>query len=315
MDQRWASQHSTTAQQGYHEDLPMEDADLDPYNKQKYEDVAQDYSSAQHVRQQLHVQPIAAYEESSAARRYSPMKLSPTTQDGAQAPYGSYTPTLPNARHSPSRPAMLTSDSYSHYQSPSLLSYSAIFASATYTHVIIGSRPPMNQLSPLQGSTSPNPNYYPPRSATLHLNEVYGHDDPSPTRLQQQQTPLPRNTQPPKFTKCMNVADLQPQLRTQPPFRRANPEGGFISVRDFQTATILMLTSVISRYKHLLRTSRRHIVSVTPTSSTNRRVTHVESLQNQARVAKMMVTTTKTAIISFTSTIFLALKIQVTSEC
>jgi hypothetical protein len=34
----------------------------------------------------------------------------------------------------------------------------------------------------------------------------------------------------PKFTKCNNVAELNPKVNLQPPFRRANPEGGFISV-------------------------------------------------------------------------------------
>lgn len=33
----------------------------------------------------------------------------------------------------------------------------------------------------------------------------------------------------PKFTKCQNIADLDPQINEQPPFRRANPDGGFLS--------------------------------------------------------------------------------------
>jgi dual specificity protein kinase YAK1 len=34
----------------------------------------------------------------------------------------------------------------------------------------------------------------------------------------------------PKFQAVKNTADLQPKINSQPPFRRANPEGGFISV-------------------------------------------------------------------------------------
>jgi len=99
----------------------MEDAD--PYNKQKYEDVAREYSSGQHP--QHHAQSVPAMyvkeEASSAATRYSPMKLSPTPQEGS-APYMPYTPTSQPSRQSPSRPTMLTSNSYSYYPSPSSLS-------------------------------------------------------------------------------------------------------------------------------------------------------------------------------------------------
>lgn len=42
----------------------------------------------------------------------------------------------------------------------------------------------------------------------------------------------------PKIQKIKSVQELQPQINSQPPFRRANPEGGFISVRD--TRTILL---------------------------------------------------------------------------
>jgi dual specificity protein kinase YAK1 len=36
----------------------------------------------------------------------------------------------------------------------------------------------------------------------------------------------------PKFQKIKSVQELQHRINSQPPFRRANPEGGFISVRD-----------------------------------------------------------------------------------
>ncbi len=34
----------------------------------------------------------------------------------------------------------------------------------------------------------------------------------------------------PEFKKLRSMGDLRPTVNTQPPFRRANPEGGFISV-------------------------------------------------------------------------------------
>jgi dual specificity protein kinase YAK1 len=40
----------------------------------------------------------------------------------------------------------------------------------------------------------------------------------------------------PEFKQLSSPADLQPKVNSQPPFRRANPEGGFISV-CFQAST------------------------------------------------------------------------------
>ncbi len=40
----------------------------------------------------------------------------------------------------------------------------------------------------------------------------------------------------PKFQKIKSVQELQPRINSQPPFRRANPEGGFISVRHSRGA-------------------------------------------------------------------------------
>jgi len=83
-------------------DLPMEDAD--PFNKQKYE-----YP----IRANQRSRPTSQYlvqEESSAARRYSPMNLSPTTpsstthSSGPQNHFTSYTPTSQSSRQSPIRP-------------------------------------------------------------------------------------------------------------------------------------------------------------------------------------------------------------------
>lgn len=77
------------------------------------------------------------------------------------------------------------------------------------------SRP--NQLPPIQS----NADFYP---------SPFNQSGPQSPRL-----PPPSQSEPPTrgpvpvFTKCDNVADLQPRVNGQPPFRRANPEGGFIS--------------------------------------------------------------------------------------
>lgn len=44
-----------------------------------------------------------------------------------------------------------------------------------------------------------------------------------------QSAPVTR-LQVPRFAKCAKVSELRPQLNAQPLFRRADPEGGFISV-------------------------------------------------------------------------------------
>lgn len=75
------------------------------------------------------------------------------------------------------------------------------------------------------------PEHFYPQSATAQLNAVYGREARSPRNVSQ--APLSPQTSRgtvPTFSKCVNTADLQPVINEQPPFRRANPEGGFISV-------------------------------------------------------------------------------------
>jgi dual specificity protein kinase YAK1 len=142
-------------------------------------------------------------EPSTAAQRYSPMEtLSPSSPYGAsqqgQNQYGS--------RQSPTRPG--------NYSSPT--SYYA-------------NRQQTQQLPPITPYASNNEGY--PSSAVSQLNAVFGNDPKSPRR------PVPQNTQGPpgrgpvpEFTKVRAMSDLQPKVNAQPAFRRANPEGGFISV-------------------------------------------------------------------------------------
>ncbi len=95
-------------------DVPMEDAD--PYNKHKYTSRPnhQHRNSAQYVTQ----------EESAAARRYSPMNLSPSSPYGAspqqpsQNSASSYTPQSQSNRQSPTRSHPYITPSHSYYSPP-----------------------------------------------------------------------------------------------------------------------------------------------------------------------------------------------------
>lgn len=94
------------------------------------------------------------------------------------------------------------------------------------------SRPHAPQLPPIQSNMSPPESFY-PQSATAQLNAVYNREARSPRTANNpnppQLPPIGRGPVP-KFEKCTNTADLQPKINHQPPFRRAHPEGGFISV-------------------------------------------------------------------------------------
>ncbi|KAF1948054.1 kinase-like protein [Clathrospora elynae] len=145
---------------------------------------------------------------SAAARRYSPMNLSfsPQTQSNRQSPTRSQNPYV--------------SPQNTYYSPPS-------------------SRPHAPQLPPIQmGAES----FY-PQSATAQLNAVYNRDARSPRASSNpnppQLPPIGRGPVP-KFEKCVNTGDLQPKINTQPPFRRANPEGGFISPLQALTAHLPM---------------------------------------------------------------------------
>ncbi|KAH7070185.1 kinase-like domain-containing protein [Paraphoma chrysanthemicola] len=197
-------------------DVAMEDAD--PY-KPKYN------SMSRPNHQHRHSQQFLQHEESAAARRYSPMNLSPaspyagTTQQGGQS-YTSFSPQAQpqGSRQSPTRNNPYMSPPNSYYSPPS-------------------SRPHAPQLPPIQSNMSPESFY--PQSATAQLNAVYNREARSPRTAA---NPNPPQLPPigggpvPKFQTVKNTAELQPKINAQPPFRRANPEGGFISPLQALTA-------------------------------------------------------------------------------
>ncbi|KAI9049192.1 hypothetical protein LZ554_007039 [Drepanopeziza brunnea f. sp. 'monogermtubi'] len=179
-------------------DVAMQDAG-DSYGSMKYpmRPLHQQHLSGGRI-QSLH----SSQEPSAAAQRYSPMEtLSPSSPYGApqqgQNQYGS--------RQSPTRTGS--------YSSPN--SYYANRQSA-------------QQLAPITPYSNNNDSY--PTSATQQLNAVFGNDPKSPRRPVTHAAMGPPGRGPvPEFTKLRSVADLQPKINAQPAFRRANPEGGFIS--------------------------------------------------------------------------------------
>ncbi|KAI9732234.1 MAG: dual specificity protein kinase yak1 [Claussenomyces sp. TS43310] len=186
-------------------DIAMQDAG-DPYSGIKY-------PMRPHHQQHLSaggraVSQKSPQEQSTAAQRYSPMEaLSPTAPYTPREPQASQNP-YAAARQSPTRPGS--------YSSPN--SY-------------YNNRPQPQQLPPItpySSNSAPSEAY--PASATAQLNAVFGTDPKSPRRPVPQSSQDPPGRGPvPEFTSVRSAADLQPKINTQPAFRRANPEGGFIS--------------------------------------------------------------------------------------
>lgn len=185
----------------------MEDAD--PYNRTKY--------SSRSSHQQ---RPSGQYLDSSAARRYSPVKplspsspYAPSSQQSVQSSYIQHSSQSTPARQSPTRPNIYSSPPQSYYNTPT------------------NSRQPPLHLPPIQPG-NPSPDQYFPGSATAQLNAVFGREAKSPRQMRPLQSTLnaeiPRGPIP-RFKKLDSGQDLQPRINPQPAFRRANPEGGFIS--------------------------------------------------------------------------------------
>ena len=217
-----------------------------------------DYRQQYATRSRPTSQQYIPQEQSAAARRYSPMRVTPTPNDKSQ--YVSYSPNpqLPRSQHSPTRPGLHQSQSQPYYPSPGRHKLSAQVDDLALTAPYEASRAPTAQLPPIHTPMSPESPYYPPRSATQQLNAVFGRDDISPIAGPSRNTPIIRG-QVPQFTKCANVAELRPQLNAQPLFRRANPEGGFISVSKPIGHKEAVLTCVFAAFTSSYNTSTFHI--------------------------------------------------------
>ncbi|KAJ5175328.1 Serine/threonine-protein kinase ppk15 [Penicillium canariense] len=196
-------------------DTTMEDAD--PYNRSKYPS-----RPNQHTRASS--QFLAQAEESSAARRYSPMNVLsppmsyPASPGKSQGSYG-FPPTTPGqSRRSPARAADYSSPPQGYQSPPDPIWTNAVLAPAS-------NRPP--RLPPLQAADLSPDQYYPP-SASSHMSAPFGPGARSP-RSGSLPSQVPGRGPVPKFQKIKSVQELQPRVHTQPAYRRANPEGGFIS--------------------------------------------------------------------------------------
>ncbi|KAK4250576.1 kinase-like domain-containing protein [Corynascus novoguineensis] len=143
-------------------------------------------------------------EPSAAAQRYSPMEvMSPTSPYGPKTGGASQFSQQPAQRQSPTR-----SSDYAPQQSPY---YSSRQAAPQL--------PPINPYGNNQESYSP--------SAMTPMDG--SHMDPkSPKRAPPQSATQDRGPVP-EFRRIRAPSDLKPKVNDQPPFRRANPEGGFIS--------------------------------------------------------------------------------------
>lgn len=142
-------------------------------------------------------------EPASATQRYSPMEtLSPTSP---------YAP---------------KSGSNSQYTSPTSQRQSPTRQDYSQPPYFPTGRPhqPGQQLPPINPYASGNPPEGYPSSVVANIDGAFNLDPKSPRR------PVPVSRGPvPEFKKLRAPSDLHPKVNSQPPFRRANPEGGFIS--------------------------------------------------------------------------------------
>ena len=243
-------------------DLHMQDAD--PYNRTKYSTRSTPSSSQQQglaQQQQQHLPRAGgmylSQEESLAGQRYSPMDTrspsSPyasTAQQSIPGNYTSYTSQGQSNRQSPTR------GNANAYASPPNAYYTSAreltaLSQTMRVQVLMGyfaaSRSRSQQpLPPIQLS-SPNGEQEFPPSATAALSAVFGHDVISPRHRHSRSHDLASQGQVPKFAQLKSLQDLQPNVNSQPAFRRANPEGGFISVSQPDLAKTLRSTDLLIR--------------------------------------------------------------------
>ncbi|KAH6687485.1 kinase-like domain-containing protein [Plectosphaerella plurivora] len=188
------SPNSTPQMRDGNGDVPMHDAQ-EPYGGSIKYPMRPHHQSQLSASRPSHLH--SPQEPSVAAQRYSPMEaLSPTSPYAPKPPaaQGQYA-SPPSQRQSPTRQEYTPSNSYFPGRHPS------------------AQLPPISPYGPnldgFSGSTAPN------------VDGAYSNDIKSPRR----HVIMPV----PEFKRLRAPNDLHPKVNAQPPFRRANPEGGFIS--------------------------------------------------------------------------------------
>jgi dual specificity protein kinase YAK1 len=164
-------------------------------------------------------------EPSAAAQRYSPMEvLSPTSPYGSKSASANQFAQQPAQRQSPTR-----SSDYAPQQQQQQSPYYNTRQSAPQL-------PPINSYGS-QDSYSP--------SVLSSMDSSYL-DPKSPKRAPPTSAPPPtmQDRGPvPEFKRIRAPTDLKPKVNSQPPFRRANPEGGFISVSDLSGSSTAVVVA------------------------------------------------------------------------
>lgn len=188
-------------------DVAMADAN-DPYASMKYpmRPHHSQHPSSSSRSSTLHSPP----EPSAAAQRYSPMEVLSPTSPYAKA--GGQFSAPPTSRQSPTRQGDYSTPQSPYYQN---------------------SRQSSAQLPPMAPFPAALDHYA--QSAGLASpgrNDGWANGPTSPRRLASMPpAPLLNKGPVPEFRKLRTAQELLPKVNTQPAFRRANPEGGFISVR------------------------------------------------------------------------------------
>ncbi|KAF3770091.1 hypothetical protein M406DRAFT_271148 [Cryphonectria parasitica EP155] len=186
-------------------DVAMADAN-DPYASMKYpmRPHHSQHASSSSRSSALHSPP----EPSAAAQRYSPMEVLSPTSPYAKAGASQFS-APPTTRQSPARAA--------DFQSPQSPYYP-------------NSRTTSAQQLPTMASMPAGADSHYPYGGVLSpvgRNDAWQNDPTSPRRLAA--GPLVNKGPVPEFRKIRTAQDLRPKVNAQPAFRRANPEGGFIS--------------------------------------------------------------------------------------
>lgn len=234
-------------------DVAMQDAANDPYASMKYpmRPHHQHHLSSGGRQSNLH----SPQEPSAAAQRYSPMEVVTPASPYAPKTSGSSSQYAQNpaSRQSPSRTADYPTQSP--YFSRQQLQSS-------------------QQMQPLSPYVSTQDGYA--SAAVAAMDGSFANDPKSPRRFQPQQGIAVRGPVP-EFKKVRALTDLRPKVSSQPPFRRANPEGGFISVSRRPSMSCFHRprthNGATSLCKRLPYTCRPRIASATRASNTNRRGT------------------------------------------